>query len=63
MGPARVWIKHDSVPGLAMSRSFGDLVGASVGVTHEPEITQHVLTEQDLIIIVGSDGVFEFLSN
>ena len=38
IGPLRVWVKNDSVPGLAMTRSFGDLVGASVGVSPVPEI-------------------------
>jgi serine/threonine protein phosphatase PrpC len=36
IGPARVWLKHENVPGLAMSRSIGDLVAASVGVSPEP---------------------------
>ena len=36
IGPARVWLKDDDVPGLAMSRSFGDRVAASVGVIAEP---------------------------
>lgn len=38
IGPARVWLKDDDVPGLAMSRSFGDRVAASVGVIAEPGI-------------------------
>lgn len=36
IGPARVWLKTENVPGLAMSRSVGDLVAASVGVSCEP---------------------------
>ena len=36
LGPLRVWVQHDNVPGLAMTRSFGDLVGASVGVSPIP---------------------------
>ena len=35
-GPYRVWLKTQNYPGLAMSRSIGDLVAASVGVTCEP---------------------------
>jgi len=35
-GPYRVWVKHDSYPGLAMSRSLGDLCATSVGVTPDP---------------------------
>lgn len=38
IGPLRVWIKNEHVPGLAMTRSFGDLLGASVGVSAIPEI-------------------------
>mmetsp|Transcript_26358 Transcript_26358/g.40226 ORF Transcript_26358/g.40226 Transcript_26358/m.40226 type:complete len:145 (+) Transcript_26358:2052-2486(+) len=37
-GPKRIWLKNKQVPGLAMTRSVGDLVAASVGVTCEPEI-------------------------
>lgn len=36
VGPMRVWLKDENAPGLAMSRSFGDLVAASVGVSWEP---------------------------
>lgn len=35
-GPNRVWLLDEDIPGLAMSRSIGDLVAASVGVTWEP---------------------------
>lgn len=36
IGPLRVWLKNEDIPGLAMTRSFGDKVAASVGVTAEP---------------------------
>jgi len=29
----RVWVKGENVPGLAMTRSMGDMVAASVGVS------------------------------
>jgi hypothetical protein len=38
LGPARVWLKDADIPGLAMSRSFGDKVAASCGVISEPGI-------------------------
>ena len=38
LGPLRVWVHNENAPGLAMTRSFGDLVGASVGVSPIPEI-------------------------
>lgn len=37
-GPPRVWLKDQQIPGIAMSRSIGDLVAGSVGVIAEPEV-------------------------
>ena len=62
-GPARVWLRHEDVPGLAMSRSLGDELAASVGVSSVPEILEFQLTAADKFILLGSDGVFEFISN
>ena len=36
IGPARVWMRTENVPGLAMSRSIGDSVAQSVGVIPDP---------------------------
>ena len=44
LGPHRVWLKNQNLPGLAMARSFGDLVAASVGVSPEPEVFDYELT-------------------
>jgi len=63
LGPARVWLKNENIPGLAMSRSLGDLVAASVGVIFEPEILEYGITSEDKFIVLGSDGIFEFLAN
>lgn len=62
-GPARVWLKNQDLPGLAMSRSMGDAVAASVGVICDPEILQITLVPEDKFLILGSDGVFEFIAN
>jgi len=63
IGPARVWLKTENVPGLAMSRSIGDLVAASVGVIPEPEFFELELTPSDKFIVIASDGVWEFIKN
>ena len=46
-----------------MSRSLGDRIAHSVGVSSDPEISELLLQEQDKIVILASDGVWEFLSN
>lgn len=62
-GPFRVWLKNQNYPGLAMSRSIGDLVAGSVGVICEPEIYECEINERNKFIVIASDGVWEFLSN
>ena len=62
-GPKRVWLKEADIPGLAMARSFGDEVAASVGTISEPEIECFDITEDDKFIIIASDGIWEFISS
>lgn len=59
----RVWLKNEDIPGLAMTRSFGDAMAARVGVNAVPENKTFDLTLDDKIIVLASDGVWEFLEN
>jgi len=61
IGPPRVWLKTQDYPGLAMSRSFGDRVAHSVGVSEEPEIKEYFYQKEDKFFVVASDGLFEFI--
>ncbi len=63
VGPERIWIKEEEVPGLAMTRSFGDRVAATVGVISEPEIKEFDLDINDKYMIIASDGIWEFISS
>ena len=40
LGPLRVWHLKEDIPGLAMTRSFGDQAAAQVGVIAAPEILE-----------------------
>ena len=63
-GPKRVWLKNKQVPGLAMTRSIGDMAATSVGVTAKPEVMHFPnLTPNDKILVMGSDGLFDRFSN
>jgi len=63
VGPPRVWLKDDDIPGLAMSRSIGDQIAASVGVTQEPEIIEWKFTKDDMFLIMATDGIWEFINS
>ena len=62
-GPYRVWKKGEMYPGIAMSRSIGDLVASTLGVIPEPEYIENEIDKDTKFIIVASDGVWEFLDN
>ena len=61
--PPRVWHSNGDYPGTAFTRSFGDAVAKELGVIALPEMFTHDLTPEDKIIVLASDGVFEFLTN
>ena len=46
-----------------MSRSLGDKVAQSVGVSPIPEIFEFHIKPTDSFIVIASDGIWEFLSN
>ena len=62
-GPPRVWLGHMDIPGLAMSRSIGDTVAHSAGVSSEPEMFTYDFHEDDKLVIIASDGLWEFMTN
>eukprot|EP00178_Gracilaria_changii_P020584 TRINITY_DN5_c0_g2_i1.p2 TRINITY_DN5_c0_g2~~TRINITY_DN5_c0_g2_i1.p2 ORF type:complete len:573 (-),score=117.46 TRINITY_DN5_c0_g2_i1:2813-4531(-) len=63
VGETRVWRPDVRSPGLAVSRSFGDLEVKRYGVNCNPEIFSFDLHPDDHFLVLGSDGIFEFLSN
>lgn len=47
-GPHRVYLRDTNIPGLAVSRCFGDYVATAAGVTSTPDVVTLVLpTRQD----------------
>ena len=61
-GPDRVWI-DDELPGLAMSRSFGDEIASRVGVFAQPEVKIFPFNEEDKFVVIASDGLWEYVTN
>jgi len=63
IGPQRVWLRNEEYPGLAMSRSLGDKVAHSVGVSSNPEVLEFTIGLDDKFIVIASDGLWEFMTN
>ena len=62
-GPLRVYKAGYNYPGLAMSRSIGDLKAKEVGVIATPDISEYDITPNSKFFTICSDGVWEFVSN
>ena len=65
VGPYRVYGKDSdsNSQGLTMSRSIGDLESKKYGVIYDPEIFKYELKENDKVIVIASDGLWDQLKN
>lgn len=59
----RVWSKDGKYPGTAFTRSIGDGNAKDLGVTAEPECVSIPITQKDTMFVLGTDGIFDFISN
>ena len=64
VGPYRVWKVEGMYPGIAMSRSLGDIIAQEIGVISTPVITTHAVnTDHDYFVVLASDGVWDVMEN
>ena len=63
IGPLRVYMKERDIPGLAMTRSFGDYYASTAGTISIPEISEYYFVPEDKFLILASDGLFEFIES
>ena len=61
-GPLRVWHGDEDYPGLAMSRSLGDIEGKKCGVIPIPQYVEYTLNDTSKYMVICTDGVWEFIS-
>lgn len=59
----RIWDQNTDGPGTAFTRSLGDVYAEDLGVIANPEMVMLNLEEGDDIVVLATDGVFEFLTN
>ena len=64
VGPLRVWLQNEDLPGLAISRSFGDFIPETIGVFCIGDFFMFNIVDCNIsALVIGSDGLFQFLSN
>ena len=62
-GPERIWLKNSDIPGLSMSRSFGDSLAHTVGVINIPEIRTFDYTGGEKFIVIASDSIWQYIDS
>ena len=62
-GPLKVWKKDSLLPGLLPTRTFGDKESSSIGIISEPEIQYFEMKDNFKFIVVGSNGLWSFISS
>ena len=55
----RVFIRGRTIPALAVSRSFGDLIGKTCGIISSPSTQQINMEDGDYILVICSDGIWD----
>ena len=60
-GPLRIYLKGNNIPGLSITRSFGDRIGKKIGMISNPVINEYTLNKSVKFIIIASSGVWKFI--
>ena len=61
-GVPRIWLPMIDMPGIAISRSFGDRAVQTIGVHAFPDITETDVDETTAFVIMASDGVWQVMT-
>ena len=56
-----VLLKNSDIPGLTISRSFGDIIAHSVGVISEPEVKSFYFNGKEKFVILASNDYWEII--
>ena len=57
----KIFIKGENIPGLNITRSFGDKIGKSIGVLSKPFINEYTLNKTVKYIVIASSGIWHFM--
>ena len=62
-GPQKIFLKNSEIPGLTISRSFGDSIAHNIGVISEPEIFRYNYKGNEKFIVIGTEGIWKYIDS
>ena len=63
IGPQKVFLKNSEIPGLSISRSFGDSIAHNIGVISEPEIFRFNYNGNEKFIVIATEGIWKYIDS
>ena len=62
-GPQKIFLKNSEIPGLSITRSFGDNIAHNIGVISEPEIFRYNYNGNEKFIVIGTEGIWKYIDS
>ncbi|CAK93391.1 unnamed protein product (macronuclear) [Paramecium tetraurelia] len=59
-GNLKVWAPKQNLPGVKLTRCFGNMIGKTVGISADPEVTEFKVPKSGYLLI-GSTGLWEIM--
>ena len=63
IGQEKIWMKNSDIPGLNMTRSFGDNLAHSIGVISKPDIFVYDFVGNEKFIVIASDSIWQYIDS
>ena len=63
IGPEKIWLKNSDIPGLNISRSFGDNIAHTIGVINIPDINIYEYNGNEKFIVIASDSIWQYIDS
>ena len=62
-GPQRIFLKNSEIPGLTISRSFGDSIAHNIGVISEPDVFRFNYNGNEKFIVIATEGIWKYIDS
>ena len=59
----KIFIKNSDIPGINITRSFGDKLGIGIGILNEPYINNYYFKGNEKFILLASNGIWKFIDS
>ena len=59
----KIFIKNSDIPGLKITRSFGDKIAHSIGVSDIPYLKEFYFDGNEKFIILATDGIWKYIDS